>query len=247
MISVEYPGIRLFDIPVSSMTLQETASYIEQLIESRQPHQIVTVNPIMIMEGLRNPEFLRILKEADLLVPDGTGVVWAASYANKPVAERVPGIDLMHELLARGERKGYKVFLLGADRDTIVLAAAKLRERYPGLDLVGYRDGYFNAEQDDAVIEQIREASPDFLFVGRSMMTQEPWIARYKDRLQVPVMMGVGGSFDVISGKLKRAPAYMQKLRLEWLYRLLQEPKRIGRMMALPRFVWTVMQHRRSL
>jgi len=244
---MDAPLVTIFDIPVSSMTLSETVDYLEGAIERRAPHQVVTINPIMIMEGIHNPAFRRVLLEAELNVPDGAGLVWAARYVKKPVAERVPGIDLMHELLARGEKRGFRVFLLGADRDTIVLAATKLRERYPGIELVGYRNGYFGEDEDVEVVEQIRQAKPDMLFVGRSLLTQEPWIAKYKDRLNIPVMMGVGGSFDILSGKLKRAPVAMQRLQLEWLYRLLQEPKRIGRMLVLPRFVWKVVRNRKNV
>ena len=241
------PFITLFDIRVSTMNLLETADYVEDIIAKRTPHQIITINPIMMMEGLRNPEFARVLKQADLNVPDGAGVVWAAKFAGTPGSERVAGIDLMHELMKRGDRKAYRVFLLGADPDTIVLAANKLQERYPNLVIAGYRNGFFAEEQDEEVIKEIREAKPDLLFVGRSMLTQEPWIAKYRDRLQVPVMMGVGGSFDVVAGKLQRAPELLQKLQLEWFYRLLQEPKRIGRMMALPKFVWKVLLNRKQL
>lgn len=244
---MNFPFVTLFDIPVSTMTLSRTADYLEKVIELRKPHQVITINPIMIMEGMRNPSFRKVLMEADLNVPDGAGVVWAANYARKPVSERVPGIDLMHELLARGDKKGYRVYLLGTDGETIATAAAKLQERYPGVVLAGYRDGYFGPEEDEEVVGQIREAKPDLLFVGRSILIQEPWIAKHKDKLNIPVMMGVGGSFDVIAGKLKRAPVTMQKLRLEWLYRLLQEPTRIGRMSALPRFVWTVMRNRKTI
>lgn len=244
---MDYPRITLFDIPISAMDMHETADYLERAIESRQPHQVVTINPIMIMEGLRNPDFLRVLKRAALNVPDGAGVVWAAKYAERPVTERVPGIDLMQEMFARSEYKGHRVFLLGADRDTIVLAVTKIRERYPNLIVAGYHHGYFSEEHDEAIIEMIREAKPDMLFVGRSMLTQEPWIDKYSDRLQVPVMMGVGGSFDVLAGKLKRAPVVFQRLHLEWFYRLLQEPKRVGRMMALPKFVLKVMRSRKLL
>lgn len=244
---MDYPFMKLFDIPISSMTLAETADYLERAIVDRTNHQIVTINPIMIMEGLRNPEFRRVLMQAELNVPDGAGVVWAAKYVGKPVAERVPGIDLMHELLARSEKQGYRPFLLGADRETIVLAVTKLREKFPELELAGYHHGYFDESQDHEIIEMIRKAKPDLLFVGRSLLTQEPWIAKYKEELGVPVMMGVGGSFDVISGKLKRAPAAFQKMHLEWFYRLLQEPRRAGRMLALPRFMWQVVRNRQRL
>lgn len=242
-----FPYMTLFGIRISEMKLSETADYLESLIQKREPCQVVTINPIMIMHGLQHPPYLRMLQEAELCVPDGAGVVWAARYTDKARLERVPGIDLMQELLKRSEQKGYRVYLLGADRDTIAQAAANLAKRYPQLPLVGYRDGYFTDEQDDAVIEEIRKHQPDILFVGRSLHNQEPWIERHKHRLQVPVMMGVGGSFDVFAGKLKRAPAAFQKMHLEWLYRLLQEPRRFTRMLALPRFVLKVMLNRRSV
>ena len=144
----------------------ETADYLETIIAQRTPHQVVTINPIMIMEGMRAPEFARVLKQADLNVPDGAGVVWAAKFGGKPVSERVAGIDLMHELLRRGEQKAYRVFLLGADRHTIVLAVTKLRERYPNLVIAGYRNGFFGEDEDEEVIEQIREAKPDSCLSG---------------------------------------------------------------------------------
>jgi N-acetylglucosaminyldiphosphoundecaprenol N-acetyl-beta-D-mannosaminyltransferase len=134
----------------------------------------------------------------------------------------VAGIDLMHELFAKGEIKGWRIFLLGASPEIIQVTAGKLKSRYPQLQLVGVRDGYFKADENEAVVNQIREAAPDILLVGRSADKQEPWIDRYKDDLGVPIMMGIGGSFDVLSGKLKRAPKIFISLRLEWFYRLLQ-------------------------
>jgi len=242
-----FPNMTIFGIPISVMKLSETADYLESMIRSRKVCQVVTINPIMIMHGLQHPSYLRMLQEAELCVPDGAGVVWAASYTGKARIERVPGIDLTQELLQRSERQGYRVYLLGADRETISLAAANLAKRYPKLQLVGYRDGYFTDDQNDAVIEDIRRCQPDILLVGRSLHNQEPWIARHKKRLQVPVMMGVGGSFDIFAGKLRRAPEAFQRLNLEWLYRLLQEPRRFTRMLALPRFVLKVMLNRRRV
>ncbi|MNJ62057.1 putative N-acetylmannosaminyltransferase [compost metagenome] len=137
--------------------------------------------------------------------------------------------------------------MLGASPEVVQETAKRLKAQYPRTEIVGYRDGYFGLEQDDEVIEEIRRTSPDLLFVARGADTQEPWIAKYKHRLAVPVMMGVGGSFDVISGRTKRAPKVFQKLRLEWLYRLLKEPTRFRRMLALPKFVVRVLWERGNL
>lgn len=242
-----YPAVRLFGARVSKLDLAQSADWLSDAVASGKPHQVVTVNPIMLMEGLADPTFMAVLKEAEFIVPDGAGAVWAASFTGDPVAERVPGIDLMHRLMAMGEQRKWRVFLLGADPDTIGVARENLRLQYPLLNIVGYRDGYFGEDQDREVIAQIREARPDLLFVGRSMSTQEPWIHRYKKDLAVPVMMGVGGSFDVIAGKVDRAPAWMQRAGLEWLYRLSREPSRWRRMLALPKFVLTVIRHRRDV
>ncbi|KAF9140923.1 hypothetical protein BGX30_005787 [Mortierella sp. GBA39] len=184
--------------------MTDTVQYLTGLIQSgeRRPHQIITANPIMVMTALQDPAYMDVMRGADLLVPDGTGVVWAADKAGSP---------------------------------------------YPGVQISGFRDGYFSQEQDAEVIAAIREAEPDILFVARAVDTQEPWIARYKEQLGVPVMMGVGGSFDVISGKSKRAPKLFQQLRAEWLYRLLREPTRAKRMLALPKFVVKVLRDKENL
>src|SRR5690606_6071436 len=167
---------------------------------------------------------------AELVVPDGTGLVWAANHVGQPVAERVAGYDLLHRLAERGGREGWKVFLLGSTSEIVQDAARRLEQLYPGLVVVGARDGFFKAEQDEEVIAEVVAARPDLLFVANSGARQDPWIGQYKLQLQVPLMMGVGGSFDIIAGKLKRAPIFVQKLRLEWLYRLIQEPSRYKRM-----------------
>jgi len=236
------PKVRIYGVPISKLDMKQTVAYLSDVIERRQPHQIITANPIMVMAALEDPVYMRIMQSAELVVPDGTGVVWAANYVGDPVAERVPGYDLLQELMKAGERKGWKVYLLGASPEVIQAAADRLKASYPGIQLVGVRDGYFKEAQDEEVIEDIVKAAPDLLFVGRSVATQEPWIDKYKEQLGIPVMMGVGGSFDVLSGKLKRAPKLFQKLRLEWFYRLLQEPWRYKRMLVLPKFALKVMR-----
>ena len=237
-----YPTVSLYGVPFSKMNMKETVDYLAEAVRTRRSHRVVTGNPTMLMAGFENPAFCRALKTADLIVPDGAGVVWAAKHAGQPVAERVAGFDLMHELLRAGERYGWKAYLLGTTPENIAAAHANLQRRYPGVRFVGYRDGFFTEQDDAAVVAAIRDTSPDLLFVARSMMTQEPWLAKYQDELQIPVMMGVGGTLDIAAGKLKRAPVMFQRLRIEWLYRLLQEPTRYRRMLVLPRFALKVMR-----
>lgn len=238
------PTVTIYGIPVSKLNMKQTVDLVAQIIENRKPTQIITGNPIMVMTALENPSYMAMMRQADLVVPDGAGLVWASRFIGNPVAERVAGYDLLHELMKVGEQRDWKVFLLGASPEVIVAAGEKLRSMYPGIRLVGCKDGYFSEEQDEEVIAEIREAAPDLLFVGRSADKQEPWIAKYKNRLGVPVVMGVGGSFDVLSGKLKRAPVLFQRLHLEWFFRLLQEPWRYKRMLALPKFVMKVIREK---
>ncbi|WP_081949955.1 WecB/TagA/CpsF family glycosyltransferase [Paenibacillus durus] len=226
------------------MDMKETVSYLIEAIRSRTPHQVITANPIMVMTALENPAYLDIMTSAELVVPDGTGVVWAAKRGGNPVKERVAGFDLLHELMRVGESYHWRVYLLGSTPEVIQETASRLQGQYPGIIIAGIRDGFFGPAEDEEVITGILETEPDLLFVARGADTQEPWIAKHKSRLAIPVMMGVGGSFDVISGKTKRAPLAFQKLRLEWFYRLLKEPTRYKRMLALPKFAVKVMRER---
>lgn len=238
------PTVSLYGIPVSKLDMKQTVQYLTEAIEQKRPHQVITANPIMLMAALENPNYHRMMQKAELIVPDGTGVVWAANYVGNPVSERVPGYDLMHELMKVGEKRNWKVYLLGASPDVIQACADKLKLLYPGIQIVGVQDGYFGPERDEEIVSAIEAAAPDILLVGRSADTQEPWIAKYKERLGIPIMMGVGGSFDVLSGKLKRAPVAFQKMRLEWFYRLLQEPYRYKRMLVLPQFAVKVIREK---
>lgn len=244
---MKLPTVTIFGVPISKLGFQETIRWLTEAVESRKPHQIITANPIMVMAALESPEYLNMMKRAELIVPDGAGVVWAAKYVGNPVAERVPGIEVMQELVGIAAERGWKVFLLGGSSEIIQAAAKKLEEDHPNLKLVGVRDGYFNSEQDREVVAQIRSAEPDLLFIGRSADKQEPWVDHYKSELNVPVIMGVGGSFDVLSGKLKRAPKLFRSLHLEWFYRLLQEPWRYKRMLVLPKFACKVIREKENV
>lgn len=241
---MKFPTVNIFGVPFSQMNMADTVKFLTEAVHSRKPHQVITANPIMVMSALNSVDYMAMMKRAELIVPDGTGVVWAASYVGNPVAERVPGIELIHKLFTVGEQQGWKVYFLGTAPDVIREAGLRIANQYPELDIVGVRDGFFGPDQDAEVVEDIRQAAPDLLLVGRSVEGQEPWIDRYKHVLEVPVVIGVGGSFDVIAGKAKRAPVLFQKLRLEWFYRLLKEPKRYKRMLALPKFAVKVIREK---
>ncbi|AGA59839.1 exopolysaccharide biosynthesis protein, WecB/TagA/CpsF family [Thermobacillus composti KWC4] len=244
----DYPAVPIFGLPFSKMNMAETVAYLARAVEARRPTQVITGNPIMVMAALERPDYYRVMEQAELIVPDGAGIVWASRFAGNPVPERVAGFDLLHELMREGERRRWSAYLLGARQEVVEEVARRLQERYPLVRIAGWRNGYFGPEDDAGVVAAIREAAPDLLFVARdALTTQEPWIARYKHELGVPVMMGVGGSFDVIAGRTKRAPVFFQKLGLEWLYRLLRQPSRAGRMAALPRFVLKVLRAGRKL
>lgn len=241
------PTVSVFGVKVSKWGMKDTVNYLSRVVSAGIPHHVITANPIMMMAAIERAEYKKMMQTAELIVPDGTGLVWAAQKGGHPVAERVPGFDLLHELMRRGEDEGWKVYLLGSTPEVIKDTALRLTERYPGTTIAGYRDGFFGADQDEEVIRDIVSLKPDLLFVARGADTQEPWIAKYKKELGVPVMMGVGGSFDIISGRMKRAPKLFQNLRLEWLYRLLKQPTRLRRMLALPKFVIRVMREGENL
>jgi len=243
----QVPVTSVFGVNVSKLDMKGTVAVLERAVASKKPHQVITANPIMIMAALGSEENMRAMREAELIVPDGAGVVWAAEEFGDPVAERVAGFDLLQELMKRGEELGWTAYLLGAAEEVVQEAASRLQKQYPKVRIVGVRNGYFGAAENAGVIESIRQAQPDLLFVARDAKTQEPWIARHKHELGASVIMGVGGSFDVISGKTKRAPIFMQKLRLEWFYRLAKEPSRLPRMMALPQFMRKVKKAKKSM
>jgi N-acetylglucosaminyldiphosphoundecaprenol N-acetyl-beta-D-mannosaminyltransferase len=236
--------IELFGIKISKMNMRETLSYLMNAVEQRTPTQVITANPIMIMAALEDEIYKNMMQQAELIVPDGAGIVWAANVLRNPVQERVPGIDLMIELLGAAQEKQWKVYFLGASQEVIEAAVERLRNQFPNLNICGYRNGYFGPAEDAAVIAELKAQAPDLLFVGRAANQQEPWIHQHKLNLHIPIMMGVGGSYDVLSGKLKRAPFIWQKMRLEWLYRLLQEPWRYKRMVQLPKFMWRVYRNK---
>lgn len=221
--------IQMMGCAVDNLDMEESLAVVEGFIRSGRPHQHVVVNVDKIVKASRDPGLRRIINDCDLINADGMPVVWASRLLGKPLKERVTGVDLFEALMARAAQKGWRVFLLGA-REEVVSGVARLYPaRYPGLTIAGYRNGYWSQAEEEEVVAQISAARPDILFVAISSPTKEAFLARYQAAMKVPFAMGVGGTFDVAVGHVKRAPVWMQKAGLEWFYRFLQEPRRMFR------------------
>ena len=214
---------------VDNLNMAETLDVVEGFIHAGTPHQHVVVNVDKIVKANRDPALRQIINDCDLINADGMPVVWASRLLGKPLKERVTGVDLFEALMAQAALKGWRVYLLGA-REEVVSGVARLYPaRYPGLTIAGYRNGYWKPEEEAQVVEQIAEARADILFVAISSPKKEAFLARHQAAMKIPFAMGVGGTFDVAVGLVKRAPVWMQKAGLEWFYRFLQEPRRMFR------------------
>lgn len=210
----------------------------------RTTHIVVTANASHLCMMRRDADLRHACQAADLAVPDGMSVVWALKLLGRPVAERVAGIDLMTRLLADGASRQARVYLLGARPEVVARVAEVCRERWPGLVVAGTRDGYFTAADHAAIVDEIRAAAPQFLFVGMPTPFKDVFCQAHRDRLQVPVVIGVGGSFDVLAGVVSRAPVAVQRLGLEWAWRLAMEPRKLWKryLTTNTEFVWLVMR-----
>jgi N-acetylglucosaminyldiphosphoundecaprenol N-acetyl-beta-D-mannosaminyltransferase len=227
---------------IDALNMEQTVDRAAGFVQSGRPHHIITLNPEYLYKAQSKKELLDLANSADLVTPDGTGIVWACNAAGQPVPERVTGIDLMLHLCARGEYQGWRVFLLGAAPGVAEEAGEKLKQQHPGLTIAGTHHGYFTDNESDRIVQMIRQANPQLLFVALGAPRQEQWIAKYQPQMGVPVAMGVGGSFDVVSGRKQRAPEWTQRLKIEWLYRLLKEPTRLKRQLVLPKFAMLVLR-----
>jgi N-acetylglucosaminyldiphosphoundecaprenol N-acetyl-beta-D-mannosaminyltransferase len=222
--------ITLMGCSIDNLTMEETLQTVEGFIHTGKPHQHVVVNVDKLVKASRDPELRRIINECALVNVDGMPVVWASRLLGRPLKERVAGCDLFEALMRRAGEKGWRVFLLGAREEVVSKVASTYRHKYPDLVLAGYRNGYWKGEAEEAdVVEQIRAARPDLLFVAISSPKKEQFLGRWQAEMKVPFAMGVGGTFDVAIGHVKRAPLWMQKSGLEWFYRFLQEPRRMFR------------------
>lgn len=231
----------LFGVPVSTMGLDQTVSYLQGLIESGRPNMVVTADSYGLVLARDDAELAAIYKGAALVTADSSGVVWALGRMGARV-ERVSGVDLVGELCGLSAEHGYRVFLLGAAPGVADLAAEKLRLRYPGCNIVGTRNGFFPEADADVVAQEVGKSSPDVLLVAMGIPRQEKFIAKTLALTGAKVAMGVGGSLDVYSGHVKRAPAWVQKTKMEWLWRLLLNPKKFEKVAKLPKFAWLVLR-----
>ena len=217
------------------LTRDGAIALCRKLIEEHRGAYMVTPNPEIVMASWDNRELHEAICNADLVIPDGIGVVKAAKILGTPLKERLPGIEIGEAILEYAAKSGKKVFLLGAKPGGADLAAGKMREMYPGLDICGTNDGYF--KDDSAVIQKINAAKPDFLMVCLGFPKQELWMAQNAPKLDVGLMAGLGGSLDVFAGTVLRAPEKWQKMNAEWLYRCIKEPWRFKRIARLPLFI----------
>lgn len=223
----EILGVRFDDL-----TQQEAAQRGRQLLEEDKFHYVVTPNPEFLLAAEKDPEFRRVLNAADLVLPDGIGVVYSAKILGTPLKERVPGIEFAEAMLSALNDMGGRLYLLGAKPGVAEEAGRRICARYPALVLCGTHDGYFKDEQ--AILPEIAAAKPDLLFVCLGAPKQEKWMARWGQHTGAKLAIGLGGCLDVFAGNVQRAPERWQKMGLEWAYRLKKEPKRIGRMAKLP-------------
>jgi N-acetylglucosaminyldiphosphoundecaprenol N-acetyl-beta-D-mannosaminyltransferase len=228
---------KFLGVAVDNVTAAEALERIDGFVASKTPHQVATVNPEFVMTARRNHAFRRTINNSDLAVADGVGLLFMGRLTGKRLRERVTGADLTLAIAQLGAQKGWRIFLLGAKEGVAAEAAAQLQARYPGLTIAGTLASRPSEMDNDEICKVVESAKPDVLLVGYGAPLQDLWISRNQQRLQIPVAIGVGGTFDFIAGTTKRAPKWMQQTGLEWFWRLLQEPWRWRRMLALPKFV----------
>lgn len=221
--------VELFGLTIDPVTLGEAVARVNGFIGRGGTAQHVAVNVDKAVKASRDPELLRAINSADLVTADGQPLVWASRLLGRPLPERVTGIDLMMALFELADARGYSVYLLGASQAVVDAVASRLGRDYPGIRVVGAHHGYFPPAEEPAIVGEIHRVAPDLLFVAISSPAKEKFLARWKGRLNARFVMGVGGSFDVYAGVRMRAPRWMQRLGLEWLFRLLQEPRRMWR------------------
>lgn len=219
--------ITLFNVPVHALTMPQVLERVTAAIERRSPLHIGVVNAAKVVNMHRNPALNDDVLSSDLVLADGASVVMASRLLGSPLPERVTGIDLMYGMLAAGNSRGWRVYCLGATEEVSARVEACIRQQFPGVVIAGRRNGYFGANEEQGIAEQIAASRADILLVAITSPKKEQFMARWNKLMNVPVVHGVGGSFDVMAGVVRRAPVLWQRLGLEWLYRVLQEPGRL--------------------
>lgn len=234
--------LNILGVGVDTYNMKDATDFLMSAMDNGGLTSVYTPNSEIILHAYKNPDYCEVLNRAGLVTPDGIGVVYASKILKHPLPERVSGFDLANELLKKCAPLGKTLYLFGGKPGVAERAAKKITELYPGINIVGISDGYFDEEKEAKTIEDINEKNPDILFVCLGFPKQECWIDAHKD-INAKIAMGIGGSLDVFAGEVKRAPKFFQKCGLEWFYRLLKQPSRFIRMLALPKFGFTVLLH----
>jgi len=233
--------------PISKLDLDQVIAEAQSFIKSKKPHYIAVVNVAKIVKMRSDRQLTTSVKSADLIGADGVPLVWASRLLGNPLPGRVNGTDLMYSLLEKADEVGYRVFFFGAKEEILQAVLARVRSEYPGVEIAGWQNGYFKPEDEWNIARKIRASRADILFIAFGTPKEEIWVGRYLQAMGVPVVHGVGGSFDVFAGLIPRAPVWMQKAGLEWLFRLLQEPGRMWKRYLVPNSLFIGMLAREIL
>lgn len=237
-------SITLLGVKIHRLTMTKTLEAICTFIESGKPHMIVTADASMIALARKDGELREIINTADLVTPDGSGLLWGAKTLGTPLVERVSGVDISRRICRMSGNMGFSVFFLGSEPGVAAAAAENLQKQFPDMLVAGTHHGYFKPDEDADIVRMIRQSGAGVLLAGMGIPRQEKWIRKHLNDLGVSVAMGVGGSMDVFSGKVKRAPKWMQNHGLEWVFRLCQDPSKIKKVSILPKFVMMVLKEK---
>lgn len=234
--------VRILGVDIDNIDIDEAGRITKELVETSNKtcKIVVAPNTEFIMMAQKDEEFFDVLKSADLATPDSVGVMLGGKFQKKPFKQRIPGQAYFRKVLEIGEKENWSFYLLGGKDDVPKIAAENLKKIYPNINIVGYHEGFFELDGEENVIQEINRLKPNVLFVAMGAPLQEKWIAKYKNDLKVDIAAGQGGTFDYEAGKIKRAPKIVQKLCIEWLWRLILQPSRIVRMLALPVYLFKI-------
>ncbi|WP_096437105.1 WecB/TagA/CpsF family glycosyltransferase [Alteribacter populi] len=235
--------LNVLGVNISKLTQKETLTLINEAVRDREKKFIATANPEIIVYANKDEQYMDVLQKTDLITPDGIGVVKGVRILGEHIPERVAGFDLFMDILKVANENKYSIYMLGAKDTTLNKAVGVINEKYPNVQLAGSHHGFFD-DDDQSIIETIKHEQPDFIFVALGFPRQEKWIAKNIHHFKKGVFMGLGGSFDVLSGEVQRAPKFWRRLNLEWFYRLVSQPARWKRMLSLPKFILKLIKTR---
>ncbi len=232
----------IMNVPIDVISKKEALAWVLDALKKNKYQMLFTPNPEFVMTAQKDKEFMDILKKGDLVIADGIGILLASKLNKVKIAERVTGCDLMFTIFDTIKNMDYSVYILGGKPGVCELAKKNMESKFQNLKIIGCHNGFFDEKQEKLIVEEIQTLKPDILIVCTGFPKQEKWIYKYRDVLPVKVAMGLGGSIDIMAGTVKRAPKQWSAIGLEWLYRLISEPSRLGRMSQLPIFVLEVLK-----